>query len=108
MQELCTETGAALCQAGTLKTRLDMKRAIKILIAVFALFPWQMLEGKCVQTHKEESICPYKWRKTSTDYFSRNTPKITFNVGKTMSYAGKIISDVIQTTSDLFSPLANI
>ena len=32
----------------------------------------------------------------------------TSDVRKTMSYVGKIISDIIQTTSDLFSPPANI
>ena len=30
------------------------------------------------------------------------------DVVKTMSYVEKIISDIIQTTSDLFSPVANI
>ena len=39
---------------------------------------------------------------------SPNTAKTTSDVGKTMSYVEKIISDIIQTTSDLFSPLANI
>ena len=37
----------------------------------------------------------------------QNTPKTTFDVGKTMSYAGKIMSDIIQTTSDLFLPFAS-
>ncbi len=35
------------------------------------------------------------------------TPKTTFDVGKTMSYVEKIMSDVIQTTSDLFLTLAS-
>ena len=41
-------------------------------------------------------------------HVSANAPKIIFDVGKTMSYAGKIISDIIQITSDLFLPFANV
>ena len=37
-----------------------------------------------------------------------NTPKAIWDMGKTMSYAGKIMSDIIQTTSDLFSAVANL
>ena len=44
---------------------------------------------------------PYKWRKTII-------AKITWDMGKTMSHVGKIMSDIIQTTSDLFSPFTNI
>ncbi len=51
--------------------------------------------------YRAYAIRPYKWRKT-------NTAKNTFDVGKTMSYVEKIMSDIIQTTSDLFSPIANI
>ena len=36
-----------------------------------------------------------------------NIPKTTWDMGKTMSYVEKIMSDVIQTTSDLFLPIAN-
>gem|GEM_PF-2565572 len=50
--------------------------------------------------YRAYAIRPCKWRKT-------NTAKITFDAGKTMSYVEKIISDIIQTTSDLFSPVAN-
>ena len=50
--------------------------------------------------YRAYAIRPYKWHKT-------NIGKITFDVGKTMSYVEKIISDIIQTTSDLFSPLCN-
>ncbi|GEM_PF-1951252 len=41
-----------------------------------------------------------QWRKTKI-------AKTTSDVEKTMSYAGKIISDIIQTISDLFSAVAN-
>lgn len=41
------------------KVTHSMKIVIKIL---FALFPWQMLEGKCVPPYKEEKLC-YKVRK---------------------------------------------
>ena len=34
--------------------------------------------------------------------------KIISEIKKTMSYVEKIMSDVIQTTSDLFLPFANI
>ncbi len=44
---------------------------------------------------------PYKWRKTII-------AKITWDMGKTMSHVGKIMSDIIQTTSDLFSPFTII
>gem|GEM_PF-3018310 len=48
---------------------------------------------------------PLHTGKPSTGYFFRNTRKIIFDVGKTMSYAGKIMSDVIQIISDLFCRL---
>ena len=44
--------------------------------------------------YRAYAIRPYNFRKT-------NTAKTTFDVGKTVSYAGKIISDIIQTTSDI-------
>ncbi|GEM_PF-4402248 len=34
--------------------------------------------------------------------------KTAWDMGKTTSYAGKIMSDIIQTTSDLFSAVANL
>jgi len=34
-------------------------------------------------------------------------PETAWDMGKTMSYAGKIISDIIQTTSDIISAFAN-
>ncbi len=34
--------------------------------------------------------------------------KTAWDMGKTMSHAGKIISDVIETTSDLFSAVASL
>ena len=51
--------------------------------------------------YRAYAIRPYKWRKTKA-------VKIKFDVRKTMSYAGKIMSDIIQITSDLFPPLANL
>ena len=36
-----------------------------------------------------------------------NTPKPASDIEETMSDAGKIMSDIIQTTSDLFSPLSS-
>ncbi len=47
------------------------------------------------------------WRKTIIAHSFPNTPKTTSDVEKTMSYVGKIISDIIQTTSDLFSLTCN-
>ena len=57
--------------------------------------------------YRAYAIRPYKWRKTQVGSFFRNTPKITFDVRKTMSYVEKIMSDIIQTTSDLFSSFSN-
>jgi len=51
--------------------------------------------------YKADAIRPYKWRKT-------NIAKTIFDAGKTMSYVEKIISDIIQTTSDLFPPTCNV
>ena len=51
--------------------------------------------------YRAYAIRPYNYCKT-------NTAKITFDVGKTMSYVEKIMSDIIQITSDLFSSLANV
>ncbi len=39
--------------------------------------------------------------------FFANTAKTAWDIGKTMSYGGKIMSDIIQTTSDLFSSFSN-
>ena len=58
--------------------------------------------------YRAYAIRPYKWRKSKTARLSQNTPKIIFDVGKTMSYVEKIMSDIIQTTSDLFFAFANI
>ena len=58
------------------------------------------MDTRYVVAYRAYAIRPYKWRKT-------NTAKITFDVGKTMSYVGKIMSDIIQTTSDLFLPITN-
>ena len=46
------------------------------------------------------AIRPYNLRKN-------NTVKNTFDVVNTTSYAGKIMSGIIQTTSDLFLPITN-
>ena len=54
------------------------------------------------------AIRPYKWRKSKIDYLFHNIPKTTSDIRKTMSYAGKIISDIIKTTSDLFFAPCNI
>jgi len=51
--------------------------------------------------YKTNAIRPCKRRKN-------NNTKITFDAGKTMSHVEKITSDIIQTTSDLFSPLSNL
>ena len=45
--------------------------------------------------------------KTPNRQYSPNTPKTTWDIGKTMSYAGKIISDIIQTTSDIIFAVCN-
>ena len=50
--------------------------------------------------YRAYAIRPYKWRKTQAT-------KTTSDMGKTMSGVEKIMSDIIQTTSDLFSPLCN-
>ena len=50
----------------------------------------------------------HNFRKSKTEDYFQNTTKITFDVGKTVSYVEKIMSDIIQTTSDLFSPFASL
>ena len=52
---------------------------------------------------KQVLLChaPKAFRATMASAFS-GIPKIIFDMGKTVSYAGKIMSDIIQTTSDLF------
>lgn len=47
-----------------------------------------------------------KAQKLNRAFFSKR-PEITLDVGKTMSDVEKIISDIIQTTSDPFLPFAN-
>jgi len=42
------------------------------------------------------------------DFRFPNSLKTIWDIGKTMSYIEKIISDIIQTTSDLFSSLASL
>ena len=50
----------------------------------------------------------YNFRKTQICCHFQNASKTTWDIGKTMSYVEKIISDIIETTSDLFSTFANI
>ena len=52
--------------------------------------------------YRANAVSPCNFRKTIIALPFPNTSKTTFDVGKTMSYAGKIMSDIIQTTSDLF------
>ena len=54
------------------------------------------------------AIRPYDFRKTQINCHFLNTPKTTWDMKKTMSHVGKIMSDVIQTTSDLFPAVANV
>ena len=58
--------------------------------------------------YRAYAIRPCNYCKTIIACSFPNIPKITFDAEKTMSYVEKIMSDVIQITSDLFSPLANI
>ena len=51
--------------------------------------------------YRAYAIRPYNFRKTKV-------AKITWDIGKTMSYVEKIMSDIIQTTSDLFCTLCNV
>ena len=55
-----------------------------------------------------ECNSPLQLSKYQNLQLSRNTRKTISDVGKTMSYVEKIISDIIQTTSDLFSPFASL
>ncbi len=55
---------------------------------------------------RANAIRPCKWRKPQAGCFFRDPMKTTFDVGKTTSYAGKIMSDVIQTTSDIIFAVA--
>ena len=48
------------------------------------------------------------WRKTLIVHPFQIPPKTIFDAGKTMSYVEKIMSDIIQITSDLFSAIANV
>ena len=57
--------------------------------------------------YRAYAIRPYNYHKPDIDYFSLNAPKTTWDMGKTMSYAGKIMSDVEKATSDIFSLFAN-
>ncbi len=66
-----------------------------------------MSDAVWVVAYRAYGIRPRKWRKTQIDYSFPNTPKITFDVGKTMSYVGKIMSDIIKTTSDIICAVAN-
>ena len=55
-----------------------------------------------------KNLRPYNYCQTIIASPFPNTPKTTFGVGKTTSYVEKIISDIIQTTSDLFSAITNL
>ncbi len=58
--------------------------------------------------YRAYAIRPYKRRKPSTDYFFQNIPKTIWDMGKTTSYVEKIISDIIQTTSDIILAVCNV
>ena len=58
--------------------------------------------------YRAYAIRPYKWRKPHDRCLFPNTTETTFDVGKTMSYAEKIMSDVIQTTSDIIYAIASL
>ena len=58
--------------------------------------------------YRAYAIRPYNLRKTKINCYFPNTSKNTFDIGKTMSYVEKIMSDIIQITSDLFSALAYV
>ena len=58
--------------------------------------------------YRAYAIRPYKWRKTLIAHPFQSLTKTIFDAGKTMSYVEKIMSDIIQTTSDLFRPIAII
>ena len=57
--------------------------------------------------YRAYAIRPYNFRKTKVGYLFRNIPKTTWDVGKTMSYVEKIISDIIKTTSDIIFAICN-
>ena len=56
--------------------------------------------------YRAYAIRSYKWRKTIIVRPFPNSPKNTFDVGKTVSNVEKIISDIIQTTSDIIFAVA--
>ncbi len=56
--------------------------------------------------YRAYAIRPYNFRKTIIVRPFPNSPKNTFDVGKTMSYVEKIISDIIKTTSDIIFAVA--
>ena len=80
----------------------DTIRGKSLLLRIFCL-----RNAVCAVADRACAIRPCNFRKSTIAHFFQNTPKITFDVGKTMSYAGKIMSDIIQTTSDLFSAVSS-